>query len=97
MAHTMQRSREDALRDLEGRRAAALQAGQIDNASLQAGANMCFYCGCCGLLSDELIETYVDPPKKHCDKCKRDIEAGLLDAAQDRMTQQVPKVRPKVS
>lgn len=85
------RTRETALQDLQGRRARAMQEGQRQNSQLPAGSPMYFYCSCCGLESEVLPETYVDPPKKICAQCAVDIGLGLLDSKRDQMTDAVPK------
>ena len=61
--------------DLEARRAAA--PPRIDNAELQAGSPMYYYCLSCGHLVAELPEDWwrdEDAPPKQCDWC---VEHGI--------------------
>jgi hypothetical protein len=56
----------------------ALKTKQIDNAMLYAGSPMYFYCKYCGVLSDELPESYTIPPKRCCKECKALVDLGWI-------------------
>jgi hypothetical protein len=52
---------------------------QVDNASLQAGAPMYYYCHACGAPAAVLPEGWWEtPPPKYCELCKPLIEADLI-------------------
>ena len=56
---------------LEERRKANV-GQQIDNSSLPAGANMYYYCRCCGAQTAVLPEGwYRERPPKYCEECKK--------------------------
>lgn len=55
---------------LEERREANI-GKQVDNASLNAGSPMYYYCKCCGVQTAVLPEDwYRELPPKYCDECK---------------------------
>lgn len=56
---------------LRERIAKAATEEKIDNSKLYAGSSMYFYCKLCGLLADVLPESYITPPRKHCEDCGR--------------------------
>lgn len=52
---------------------------QIDNARLQAGSPMYYYCHSCGVQTAVKPEGwYENPPPKNCPDCKPLVDEGLL-------------------
>ena len=66
-ARTIEIVKETALRQLAERR--ANRPVPVDNAALQAGAEMYFYCVSCGALADIKPETYLFPARDLCSEC----------------------------
>ena len=53
---------------------------QVDNARLPAGANMLYYCLCCGThVATKPEGWWQDPPPRHCADCKDLISDGVID------------------
>jgi RNA polymerase-binding transcription factor DksA len=72
-----QQGREAALEALRFRRANPPE--KIDNAKLNAGAPIYFYCISCGHVADVKPETYMFPPAKLCKECQALKELGWLE------------------
>lgn len=71
--------KEHALIALKKRREENAKKEKIDNASLQAGSPLYFYCKACGGLADSLPENYLfSTPKKLCDECQALKDCGWL-------------------
>lgn len=60
------------------RKAAWLKRPRVNNADLQAGSPMWYYCKACGKLIAQLPETHVEAPPQHCDDCAYLIEHALM-------------------
>jgi hypothetical protein len=72
--------RERLLAALGERRKRMMHEGHIDNSELYAGSDMYYYCKYCGILSDQLPETWwLNPPSRICDHCQTLIEFGWHD------------------
>lgn len=68
--------KEFALAELKKRR--ETRPKQVDNAALNAGMPMYYYCKSCGYLSDTLPESHLSRPKRLCVECKALDDLGCL-------------------
>jgi hypothetical protein len=67
------------LENLEQRREVNI-GKQVDNAKLEAGSPMYYYCRTCGTLVATLPEDwYKEQPPKNCSDCQPLIDEGLID------------------
>ena len=74
----MTQAKDVRLAELEARREFNI-GKQVDNASLQAGSPMYYYCGCCGAhVATKPEGWWQDPPPKFCAPCKDLLADGVI-------------------
>lgn len=68
------------LEALQERRDRMMREGHIHNSDLYAGSDMFYYCKYCGVLSDQLPETWAfTTPRRICEDCQTLIEFSWHD------------------